>query len=71
MEEKAQPIQILDAAGVENTDDVRHDKPEEVHTQTPIAVLQAIGAELEMDPNLLSREKLMADPKDDTPSSNI
>jgi len=56
---------------VENTDDVCHDKPEEVHTQTPIAVLQAIGAELEMDPNVLSREKLMADPKDDTPSSNI
>ena len=70
MEEKAQPIQI-DAAGVENTDEVRHDKPEGVHTQTPIAVLQAIGAELEMDPNLLSREKLMADPKDDAPSSSI
>ena len=44
---------------------------EDAPPPTPINVLQAIGAELEIDPNLLSKEKLMANPKDDSSSSGV
>ena len=46
------------------------DKSEDVPPHMPILVLQAIGAELEIDPKLLSREKLMANPKDDSSSDS-
>ena len=44
---------------------------EDAPPPTPINVLQALGAELEIDPNLLSKEKLMANPKDDSSSSGV
>ena len=46
-------------------------KSDEVPSSTPLNVLQAIGAELEIDPNLLSKDKLMANPKDDPSSSDV
>ena len=65
MEEKARPNPEADA-GMDNTEDVGNDNSEDVPPQTPLGVLQAIGAELEIDSKLLSREKLMANPKDDS-----
>ena len=38
---------------------------------TPIHVLQAVGTELEIDPSLLSVDKLMANPKEDSSSSSV
>ena len=55
-----------------NTDDAGDNgKSEDAPPPTPLNVLQAIGAELEIDPNLLSKEKLMANPKDDSSSSGV
>ena len=36
---------------------------------TPLHVLQAVGAELEIDPSLLLVDKLMANPQEDSPAS--
>ena len=68
IEEKARPNPEAAAGMDNNTEDVGNDKSEDVPPPTPLGVLQAIGAELEIDSNLLSQEKLMANPKDD-PSS--
>ena len=46
-------------------------KSEDAPPPMPLNVLQAIGAELEIDPNLLSKEKLMANPKDGPFSSGV
>ena len=69
IEEKARP-NSEDAAGMEKSEDMGNDKSEDVPPHMPILVLQAIGAELEIDPKLLSREKLMANPKDDSSSDS-
>ena len=68
MEEKARP-NLEDAADMDRTEDMG-DKSEDVPPQMPLLVLQAIGAELEIDSKLLSREKLMANPKDDSSSGS-
>ena len=46
-------------------------KSEDAPPPTPLNVLQAIGAKLEIDPNLLSKEKLTANPKDSSSSSGV
>lgn len=70
MEEKARPNPEAAAGMDNNTEDVGNDKTEDVPPLTPIGVLQAIGAELKIDSNLLSQEKLMANPKDDSSSGS-
>ena len=59
MENKAQPT------SVDGPEDARPAKP----PHTPIHVLQAVGAELEIDPSLLSVDKLMANPQEDSSAS--
>ena len=46
-------------------------KSAEAPPPTPSNILQAIGAELEIDPNLLSKEKRTANPKDSSSSSGV
>ena len=62
MDVKAQP---------NSEDDNSQEKQTDFHPHTTIKVLQAVGAELEIDPSLLSTDKLMADPKDDSSSSSV
>lgn len=61
MDDEAQPI----SAGLPG-----QDKQPNAPPHTPIHVLQAGGAELEIDPSLLSTDKLMVDPKEDSSSSS-
>ena len=60
MEDKAQPTSTN---GVE-------DDSTAAPSHTPIRVLQAVGAELEIDPSLLSVDKLMANPQEDSSASS-
>ena len=46
-------------------------KSEDAPPPMPLNVLKAIGAELEIDPNLLSKEKRTANPKDSSSSSGV
>ena len=60
MEDKAQPT------STEDSEDARPTAP----PHTPLHVLQAMGAELEIDPSLLSVDKLMANPQEDSSASS-
>ena len=55
-----------------NPDDVGDNgKSEDAPPSMPPNVLQAIGVELENDPNLLYKDKLMANHKDDSSSNGV
>ena len=60
MEDKAQPT------SVEDTEDARPIAP----PHTPLHVLQAVGAQLEVDPALLTVDKLMANPQENSSASS-
>ena len=60
MEDKAQPT------SADGPEDAQPLEP----PHTPIHVLQAAGAELEIDPSLLSVDKLMANPQEDSSTSS-
>ena len=59
MEDKAQPTSTAGSEDAQTT----------APPHTPIRVLQAVGAELEIDPSLLSVDKLMANPQEDSSAS--
>ena len=59
----------MDVKAQPNSEDAHiQDKQAYVPPHTPIKVLQVVGAELEIEPSLLSMDKLMADPKEDSSS---
>ena len=60
---RSKPIELKAQPNPDDAGD--NGKSEDAPPPTPLNVLQAIGAELEIDPNLLSKEKLMANPKAD------
>ena len=60
MEDKAQPTPV------DGPEDAQPTAP----PHTPIHVLQAVGAELEIEPSLLSVDKLMANPQEDSSASS-
>ena len=51
---------------MEDTEDARPIAP----PHTPLHVLQAVGAQLEVDPALLTVDKLMANPQEDSSASS-
>ncbi|XP_073357639.1 uncharacterized protein [Aegilops tauschii subsp. strangulata] len=63
---RSKPIELKAQPNPDDAGD--NGKSEVVPPSTPLNVLQTIGAELEIDPNLLSKDKLMANPKDDSSS---
>ena len=61
----------MDDKGQPTSAELPHqDKQDGAPPHTLIHVLQAVGAELEIDPSLLSTDKLMADPQEDSFASS-
>ena len=59
---KARPITLVSEDADEGQAQGPAQQEEQVVPPTPIKVIQTIGADLQIDPSLLTKEKLMAAP---------